>query len=177
MSTWLRYISSETNATNKKAKETFTHLKLFPPLPFMLFCVKVSEISWLLWCSYIRQVPVSWPFGLAVLSSTLHIAWNFALLCACSSDRKHLLQVILKSTAELVLSDTACDNDRKRDVYCRLSTPFILAQKLHRVPALPPVHTTVWEALPTQASGQAAREVAFVLGRGWAGKIPSAGCT
>lgn len=71
----------------------------------------------------------------------------------------------MKSAAELVLSDTACDNNRKRDVYCRLSPPFILAQKLHRVPALPPVHTALQEALPTKAGGQAAREVAFVLGR------------
>lgn len=64
-----------------------------------------------------------------------------------------------------MLSDTACDNNRKRDVYCRLSTPFILDQNLHRVPALPPVHTAEREALPTQAGGQAARKVAFVLGR------------
>lgn len=57
------------------------------------------------------------------------------------------------------------DNNRKRDVYCSLSTPFILAQKLHRVPALPAVHTAGREALPAQAGGQAARKVAFVLGR------------
>lgn len=71
----------------------------------------------------------------------------------------------MKSAAELVLRDAARDNNRKRDVYWGLSTPFILAQELHRVPALPPVHTAEREALPTQAGGQAARKVAFVLGR------------
>lgn len=65
----------------------------------------------------------------------------------------------------IALSDTTHDNDRKRDVYCRLSTPFILAQKLQRVPALPPVHTAGQEVLPTSTSGQTASEVAFVLVR------------
>lgn len=70
----------------------------------------------------------------------------------------------MKSAAELVLPDTARDNNRKRDVYCRLSTPFILAQKLHRVPALPPVHSR--KGSPAHPGRwQAARKVAFVLGR------------
>lgn len=71
----------------------------------------------------------------------------------------------MKAAAEIARSDTAHDNNRKRDIYCRLSTPFILAQKLHGVPALPPVHRAGQEVLPARAGGQAASEVAFVLVR------------
>lgn len=72
----------------------------------------------------------------------------------------------MKFAAEMIaLSDTAHDNNRKRDVYCRLSAPFNSSQKLHRVPALPPVHRAGQEALPAWAGGQPASEAAFVLVR------------
>lgn len=72
------------------------------------------------------------PIRFGQLSCTFNIARNFAHLCAHSTDKKHLLQVILKSAAEIALSDTAYDNNRKRNVYCALSSPFILARKLQR---------------------------------------------
>lgn len=104
-------------------------------------------------------------FDLVSVICTFGFACSFAFLYAHNSNIKHLLQVILNSAAEIALSDTVCDNNRKRDVYCRISTPLNLAQNLHTVPVLPPVHTTVQEVLPAQAGGQKAREVAFVLVR------------
>lgn len=60
----------------------------------------------------------------------------------------------MKSAAEIALSDTVNDNNRKRDVYNRKSKPFILAQEVHTLPA---VHTLGQEVLPTQAVWQKAQ--------------------
>lgn len=153
------------NKLQHKVDQEDRHLKFSLPLIFMIFCVSVSETPWQ--CEILQNICANSMvvFGLVSVICTFGFACSFAFLYAHNSDIKHLLQVILNSAAEIALGDTVCDNNRKRDVYCRISTPLNLAQNLHAVPVLPPVHTTVQEVLPAQAGGQKAREVAFVLVR------------